>query len=464
MGVLGDIAVRARAATLRVETHEWFNDAVQRIPGPMSARQLRAEGLVAGMFLAAWGTLAVVAGDSGGHAGTITTVVLVAALAVLARVDFPVGSGSAVPIQVLFVPMLFLLSPVALPGLVAIAMVLSHVPDVVRHRRHPQRLLLGVSDAWFALGPAAVFAAAGIHGVSWSDWPVWLLALAAQLFADFGASSAREWLFQGKRPSLQLAELSTVWLVDASLAPIGLLAADAAFRSTYAFLLVLPLVALMAAFAQERRFRLEQAIALSRAYQGTALLLGDVIEDDDHYTGEHSRGVVSLALDIADELGVGAHERRLVELGALLHDVGKIRVPKEILNKPGALDDDEWAIMRGHTIEGQRMLDRVGGDMTEVGLIVRASHERWDGGGYPDGLAGNAIALPARIVACADAWSAMTTNRPYRRALPANQALLELRASAGSHFDPRVVDALLVVLERRDALFADAVPFAATAI
>jgi HD-GYP domain-containing protein (c-di-GMP phosphodiesterase class II) len=117
--------------------------------------------------------------------------------------------------------------------------------------------------------------------------------------------------------------------------------------------------------------------------------------------------------------------------------------------------------MRRHTIEGQRMLDRVGGDMTEVGLIVRASHERWDGEGYPDGLAGNAIPLPARIVACADAWNAMTTDRPYRRALPADEALLELRASAGSHFDPRVVDALLVVLERRDALFADAAPVAA---
>jgi putative nucleotidyltransferase with HDIG domain len=460
MGVLGDIAVRARAATLRVETHEWFNDALQRIPGPMSARQMRAEGLVAGTFLVAWGALAVLAGGSGGHAGTATAIVLVAALALLARVEFPVGSGWAVPTQVLFVPMLFLLSPVALPGLVALAMVLSHVPDVARHRRHPQRLLLGVNDAWFALGPAAVFAAAGIDGVSWVDWPIWVLALAAQLAGDFGASSAREWLFQGKRPSLQLVELTTVWLVDVCLAPIGLLAAEAAFRSTYAFLLVLPLVGLMAGFAQERRFRLQQAIALSRAYQGTALLLGDVIEDDDHYTGEHSRGVVSLALDLADELGVGAHERRLVEFGALLHDVGKIRVPKEIINKPGTLDEDEWAIMRGHTIEGQRMLDRVGGDMTEVGLIVRASHERWDGAGYPDGLAGNAIPLPARIVACADAWNAMTTNRPYRSALPVNDALLELRASAGSHFDPRVVDALLVVLARRVALFADAAPVA----
>jgi putative nucleotidyltransferase with HDIG domain len=461
MGVLGDIAVRARAATFRVDTHELFNDAQQRIPGPMSARQLRAEGVVAGMFLVAWGALAVLAGDSSSHAGTAAAVILVAALALLARVEFPVGSGWAVPTQVLFVPMLFLLSPVLVPGLVAVAMVLSHVPDVLRHRRHAQRLLLGVSDAWFALGPAAVFAAAGVDGVSWADWPIWLLALAAQLAADFGASSAREWLFQGKRPALQLAELSTVWLVDACLAPIGLLAAEAAFRSPYAFLLVLPLVALMAAFAQERRFRLEQAIALSRAYQGTALLLGDVIEDDDHYTGEHSRGVVSLALDLADELGVGAHERRLVEFGALLHDVGKIRVPKEIINKAGTLDDDEWAIMRGHTVEGQRMLDRVGGDMTEVGLIVRASHERWDGEGYPDGVAGNAIPLPARIVACADAWNAMTTDRPYRRALPADAALLELRAGAGSHFDPRVVDALLIVLERRAALFADPLPMAA---
>jgi putative nucleotidyltransferase with HDIG domain len=447
---MGDIQVRARPSALRIEAHELFDDARRRIPAPMSARQLRAEALVGGLFLVTCAVLALLAG-SRDHPGAGVTVALVIGLAVVARVEFPVGSGWAVPTQVVFVPMLFLLPPGGVAPLVAVAMILSHVPDVLAHRRHPQRLVMGLSDAWFSVGPAAVFAVASIDGVHWGDWPWWLAALGAQFACDFAASSARQWLFEGTVPSVQLAELTTVWLVDACLAPIGVLAADAALQSPYAFLLVLPLIALVAAFAEERRSRLEQAIALSRAYQGTALLLGDVIEDDDHYTGEHSRGVVELAVDVADELGLDGHQRRLVELGALLHDVGKIRVPKEIINKPGPLDEEEWAVMRRHTVEGQRMLDRVGGDLTEVGVIVRASHERWDGSGYPDRLAGEEIPLPARIVACADAWSAMTTTRAYRAAMREVEALAELHASSGSHFDPRVVEALVTVLERRPA-------------
>ena len=134
------------------------------------------------------------------------------------------------------------------------------------------------------------------------------------------------------------------------------------------------------------------------------------------------------------------------EFAALLHGVGKIAVPKEIVNKPGKLDDREWAIIRTHTLEGQKMLERVGGFMSEVGEIVRASHERWDGGGYPDGLRGGAIPLEARIVSCCDAFNAMTTTRSYRRAMPVSAALAELIDNAGTQFDPRVVDALVQVV------------------
>jgi len=121
-------------------------------------------------------------------------------------------------------------------------------------------------------------------------------------------------------------------------------------------------------------------------------------------------------------------------------------VPKEIINKPGPLDEDEWLIIRRHTIEGQRMLDRVGGFMRDVGVIVRAHHERWDGGGYPDGLAGTAIPLEARIIAACDSWNAMTTDRAYRAALPAAAAAQELRAHAGTQFDPDVAAAVLAVV------------------
>ncbi|MEA2138516.1 MAG: hypothetical protein QOG56_1666, partial [Solirubrobacteraceae bacterium] len=149
-----------------------------------------------------------------------------------------------------------------------------------------------------------------------------------------------------------------------------------------------------------------------------------------------------------DELGLSEDDRRLVEFGALLHDVGKIAVPKAIINKPGPLDEEEWKVMRQHTVAGQRMLDKVGGSMTDVGEIVRASHERWDGKGYPDGTAGEDVPLPARIVSVADTFHAITTTRSYRSAQTPEAAVKELRACAGTQFDPEVVNALVRVLER----------------
>jgi HD-GYP domain-containing protein (c-di-GMP phosphodiesterase class II) len=151
---------------------------------------------------------------------------------------------------------------------------------------------------------------------------------------------------------------------------------------------------------------------------------------------------------------MGATAQRNIEFGALLHDVGKIAIPNEIINKPGPLDEEEWLVIKTHTVEGQRMLDQVGGVMQEIGQIVRASHERWDGGGYPDGIAGDAIPREARVVACCDAFNAMTTDRSYRRAMPLDEAIIELRINAGTQFDPEVVDAVIAVVERGRATAA----------
>jgi HD-GYP domain-containing protein (c-di-GMP phosphodiesterase class II) len=127
--------------------------------------------------------------------------------------------------------------------------------------------------------------------------------------------------------------------------------------------------------------------------------------------------------------------------------VGKIAIPNEILNKPAKLTDEEFALMKTHTIEGQALLDRVGGRLAKVGEIVRSCHERWDGRGYPDGLIGDQIPEAARIVFCCDAYSAMTTDRPYRKALPQSEAIAELQNNCGTQFEPRVVDALIAVVE-----------------
>jgi putative nucleotidyltransferase with HDIG domain len=176
------------------------------------------------------------------------------------------------------------------------------------------------------------------------------------------------------------------------------------------------------------------------------MVLAEVVDADDAYTGMHTRDVVELSLEVADRMGLETELRRKVEFGALLHDVGKVAIPNEIINKAGPLNDAEWAVMRTHTIEGQRMLDRVGGTMSEVGAIVRGSHERWDGGGYPDGLLGEVIPLEARIICACDAYNAMTTTRSYRRAMAPAAAAAELVRCAGTQFDPAVVEALLGVI------------------
>ncbi len=414
------------------------------------ARTARRETIVEAAFtlalLVIGVALPVVAGAPAPALGT--TIALVAALALVSRVEFDVGAGFTVPTQLVFVPVLFLIDPAWAPLVVAAGLAVGRLRDIARDRNPGRQLLVAVGNAWYAVGPALVLAAGGVDEIAWEHWPLYLLALASQFVTDTAVGVARERLVLGVPPRLQLRMTGLVFLVDILLTPIGLMAALVAQDEPLAFLLVLPLVALLRVFARERAARIDQAIELSAAYRGTALLLGEVIAHDDEYTGEHSYGVIALSLEIADELGLDEDDRRLVEFGALLHDVGKIAVPKDIVNKAGPLTDDEWMVMRQHTIAGQRMLDRIGGSMSEVGQIVRASHERWDGAGYPDGRTGDDVPLPARIVAVADAFSAITTTRPYRRAQSPEVAVKELRRCAGSQFDPEVVDALVAVLHR----------------
>jgi putative nucleotidyltransferase with HDIG domain len=389
-------------------------------------------------------------------------VALIVAFGLVYRVEFDVGAGYVAPLQLVFVPALFLVAPAWAPLVVVAGLVLGRLPDIARDGNPRRQLLVAIGNSWFAVGPAVVLAAGGVDGLAWQHWPLYVLALGAQFAGDTATGVAREWLVLGVQPRTQLRMTGLVFLVDLLLTPVGLMAALVAQDASPAFLLVLPLAALLRVFARERAARIDQAIELSAAYRGTALLLGEVIAHDDLYTGEHSYGVIRLSLEIADELGLEEDDRRLVELGALLHDVGKIAVPKEIVNKPGPLDEGEWALMRQHTIAGQRMLDTIGRGMTEVAAVVRASHERWDGCGYPDGSTGEDVPLPARIVAVADAFSAITTTRPYRRAQSAEAAVSELRACSGTQFDPRLVDVLVAVLRRPAARTPEAF-FARTA-
>ncbi|HEV2776747.1 MAG TPA: HD-GYP domain-containing protein [Solirubrobacteraceae bacterium] len=385
----------------------------------------------------------------------VVVIALVIAIALVSRVEFDVGAGFVAPLQLVFVPVLFVVHPAWAPFVVASGLLLARLPRLCSDASGARHWLVAIGNAWFAVGPAIVLAAGDVTAPAIEHWPLLLAALAAQFVGDTATGAAREWLALGVPPRVQLHVMGLVLLVDSLLTPIGLLAALVAQDEPLAFLLVLPLAGLLAIFARERAARIDQAIELSKAYRGTALLLGDVISDDDAYTGEHSYGVIALALQVADELGLDEDERRLVEFSALLHDVGKLGVPKEIINKAGPLDDEEWAIMKQHTVYGQQMLDRVGGSMTAVGNIVRASHERWDGNGYPDGTAGEDVPLAARIVAVADTFSAITTTRSYRRAQTPEAAIEELQRCAGTQFDPKVVDAVVAILERPGPSTAD---------
>ncbi|GIV19984.1 MAG: hypothetical protein KatS3mg023_1735 [Armatimonadota bacterium] len=171
------------------------------------------------------------------------------------------------------------------------------------------------------------------------------------------------------------------------------------------------------------------------------------IDNKDHYTCRHSEEVTEYAHWIAEEMGLSEEQKHTLRLAGLVHDVGKIGIPDEILLKPGALDAAEYETMKQHAVLGAVMLSALPG-MEQIAHIVRHHHERWDGRGYPDGVAGEQIPLLARILAVADAFSAMTTDRPYRKGMDLQSALAELQRQKGIQFDPLVVDAFLAAIEK----------------
>jgi diguanylate cyclase (GGDEF)-like protein len=179
--------------------------------------------------------------------------------------------------------------------------------------------------------------------------------------------------------------------------------------------------------------------------------LAQALEERDSYTGEHSESVVDLTARVAWALAIDSHEIRMIRSAALLHDIGKVGIPDEILHKTGPLDEHEWEIMRRHPAIGERILRAIPGTGA-VARIVRHEHERWDGGGYPDGLAREAIPIGARIVLACDAYYAMTSDRPYRAAMSHHMAMSELTSNAGTQFDPKVVEALVGYLYGRRQL------------
>jgi HD-GYP domain-containing protein (c-di-GMP phosphodiesterase class II) len=186
-------------------------------------------------------------------------------------------------------------------------------------------------------------------------------------------------------------------------------------------------------------------LASVRPYVSSLML---AIDARDRYTAQHSEAVVHLCTSMGRCMGLDAPELLELESAALLHDLGKIGVPTDVLNRPGALDEAERALVERHTVWGAQLLAGVPG-LEPVATIVRFHHERWDGGGYPEGLRGERIPVASRIVAVCDAYHAMTSDRPYRAALKVDRALTELEEGAGSQFDPAVVECFIETIPPR---------------
>jgi putative nucleotidyltransferase with HDIG domain len=228
----------------------------------------------------------------------------------------------------------------------------------------------------------------------------------------------------------------------------------AATGAVFLFLWLVSVVLVRGASSTLRRqWRLlqERSAALAESYERleSSTLeaiesLNATVEAKDPYTAGHSKRVQELALEIGKRLGLDEAEIDALRYGALFHDIGKIAVPDAILTKPAALTAEEYEVMKTHSLEGARIAAKFG-RLHEAVPLIRHHHERWDGGGYPGGLAGERIPRAAAIVGLADAWDAMTTARPYSEAMSASAALEEVRRGRGSQFAPEAVDALIAL-------------------
>jgi hypothetical protein len=199
------------------------------------------------------------------------------------------------------------------------------------------------------------------------------------------------------------------------------------------------LAGLASASLQERDLRARSEAILEAGVD----VLARAVDMRDDYTGRHSADVGTLARRVGERIGMPQAQLAVLECAARLHDVGKLGVPDAILQKPGPLDEQEWAVMRRHPEWGAEMVARVPG-LEELARLVCAHHERWDGDGYPNGLRGDAIPLASRVISVCDAFEAMVSRRPYRAPLTTEMAMRELVSAAGSQFDPRVVAAVEV--------------------
>jgi HD-GYP domain-containing protein (c-di-GMP phosphodiesterase class II) len=206
------------------------------------------------------------------------------------------------------------------------------------------------------------------------------------------------------------------------------------------FLAIVPLVLVHVSFRSYLRLQTETRKTFEK--------ISRILDERDHYTAVHSSEVAELAVKIGQEMGLPQGEIEKIDIAARVHDIGKIAVPDAILLKPAPLTEEEWEVMKRHPLISAELIEGLE-IYKPVADAVRHEHERWDGSGYPDGLKGEEIPLLARIIAAADIYNALVTRRPYRKALPNEQAVETIRNMRGRDLDPTVTDTLLRVIASR---------------
>jgi HD-GYP domain-containing protein (c-di-GMP phosphodiesterase class II) len=437
-------------------------EARERRPQPMPPRERRVAVGMSLAYLAGAGVVMALVAPHDRPLHPVTVIALVLLLALTMRAQFEIGPGVASPAALAIVPMLFLAPLHLIPLLVPLGQVISRIPDFVMKRAHVDRWLFALADAWPTLGSVLLLGLFAPGPPSAAHIGVYVAALASETLLGAANVVIGDVLIFGVPNMQSLRIAGWAYGIGTILTPIAYVIAVVATTDLIALATVVPLLWLLTVFSRERKERYAAALELSQTYRGTVMVLADVVEADDNYTAYHCRSVVELAASVGQELKLSLDELQELEIAALLHDVGKIAIPKEILNKPARLTEAEFELMKTHTLEGQALLDRIGGRLARVGAVVRSCHERWDGRGYPDGLIGEEIPVQARIVFVCDAYSAMTTDRPYRKSLGREEALKELIANSGSQFEPRVVTALVKVVsesepDRESAAYSDAV-------
>ncbi|MBI5310858.1 MAG: HD domain-containing protein, partial [Actinobacteria bacterium] len=281
------------------------------------------------------------------------------------------------------------------------------------------------------------------------NWLAKVYFLGASWFVMFAIHFDNPYLLVGLFPEM-MAFADIYWYRRSALvvhqglliaAFIGAAAVIGGEAATALTLIALPLMISGGLVAGSISHRFIHSLLERQQFQSAVRSLLEALHARDGYTGDHSKETLAMTMAVAHELELEADVREQLADTALLHDIGKIGIPNSILQKPGKLTDDEWVTMKRHPEIGEQILRDMPG-FEEVANAVRHEHERWDGGGYPDGVAGEQIPLISRIVLACDAYHAMTSDRPYRAAMSEDEALAELRRNSGTQFDPRVVVAL----------------------